>query len=666
VLGATAWWTQQERAKPSGSTDQAVLAVGEFLSKSDESTSAEAFETLVHMGLLRSEENLWVLDPQWLEHQRAKLADTSGSQNPSAIDVALAAHASHVLHGRLSFEDGVDRAECMLLDVRNGRTIAAWSESASSTRALAALVANRTLRTLLPSEASRLQKTDEVLATSNPDAWQTYIRAQRYRSEDRGDDYRRELESAVDLDSTFALAAYEYAMQSERQWPTATTRTMTELAWRHRSSLDLQRRLLIEAKRFEFEGKLQESIDILREVNRRWPEDVQTAEQLVSYLWYWGHTPEMNRVLKRSLVFFPESAELRSYNAFGLGFVGDLDRAQREFEYVLSRQTEELGADSKTAVNTLDNLIEVSLVSGARDKAAKLLARPEAEGVWFSIRRAELLMCGGRLREAVDLLRSKGADDPANPDFRAFMAQEAACFAHLLCEAGRTSEYLSLADSLNAMMNGAYFPFMFGTLFEYDRSDLIRTELDFDEGLKATRRAYPPLIARAVELAAAVEIALIDNRLKAARDSVEALTDHVHKPGVPGGWIGGVQELRTRVALAEGDGSRALDEILSLAARGHDALVWSDIGFRSLYAQALDAAGRHEEAANYLERLLENYQGRALSRLALARIQRKLGRIDSSRANYQRFLVGWSDAEPDNPTLLEARREFQELKETAD
>ena len=47
--------------------------------------------------------------------------------------------------------------------------------------------------------------------------------------------------------------------------------------------------------------------------------------------------------------------------------------------------------------------------------------------------------------------------------------------------------------------------------------------------------------------------------------------------------------------------------------------------------------------------------------LALARVQRQLGKTREARASYQKFFEIFKDADPDLPLLLQAKEEFGKL-----
>ena len=52
----------------------------------------------------------------------------------------------------------------------------------------------------------------------------------------------------------------------------------------------------------------------------------------------------------------------------------------------------------------------------------------------------------------------------------------------------------------------------------------------------------------------------------------------------------------------------------------------------------------------------------ALARLGLARAAKLSGDSEGSRRAYEEFLDAWKNADPDTPTLQQARHEYEALK----
>ena len=123
--------------------------------------------------------------------------------------------------------------------------------------------------------------------------------------------------------------------------------------------------------------------------------------------------------------------------------------------------------------------------------------------------------------------------------------------------------------------------------------------------------------------------------------------------------------VRAAIRLNAGDGQGALD-----ALEPADPYELSGITSYDLtYARALAylRLKRPSEAAASFQKII-NRPGldwssicKPLARLGLARAAAMAGDADAARRDYQDFLAGWKDADPDLPVLLEAKREYAAL-----
>ena len=123
----------------------------------------------------------------------------------------------------------------------------------------------------------------------------------------------------------------------------------------------------------------------------------------------------------------------------------------------------------------------------------------------------------------------------------------------------------------------------------------------------------------------------------------------------------------TAAALARGDHAAAADAI-----RAAQAFERSRPGVALLRGRALFGAGRMEEAAAAFQFTLDNRfvvepsTVATAARIWLARARAKLGDPAAARRHYQDAFAAWKDADPDIPLLVEARKEYAALQETAD
>jgi eukaryotic-like serine/threonine-protein kinase len=116
-------------------------------------------------------------------------------------------------------------------------------------------------------------------------------------------------------------------------------------------------------------------------------------------------------------------------------------------------------------------------------------------------------------------------------------------------------------------------------------------------------------------------------------------------------------------ALARGDAGAALEALKPVESSETAfprVLIWR--------GRALLALGRTDDAVAAFRRAIDLRYGAEpsplvpIARVWLARALAKSGNVDGARRSYQEFLDGWTEADPDVPILVAARRELAAIK----
>ena len=109
--------------------------------------------------------------------------------------------------------------------------------------------------------------------------------------------------------------------------------------------------------------------------------------------------------------------------------------------------------------------------------------------------------------------------------------------------------------------------------------------------------------------------------------------------------------LRAQIALAEEDFESALYHA-SLMKNSRSITIQS----LELEARIFHLAGRHGEAEKAYHDLLRIFAGHVLSHYNLGVLLQETGRISEAKAELEKFLDAWSDADPGSFWLDDARR----------
>ncbi len=107
------------------------------------------------------------------------------------------------------------------------------------------------------------------------------------------------------------------------------------------------------------------------------------------------------------------------------------------------------------------------------------------------------------------------------------------------------------------------------------------------------------------------------------------------------------------IALNEGRGEEAI--ALFQQALTHRAPSWHFEDFEDCLGIAYLKLGRYDEAIAEFERVLQLSPNYPRARFHIARAYREKGMSEEAKANYQRFLTEWKNADADLPEIVEAR-----------
>ncbi|UCG52131.1 MAG: protein kinase [Candidatus Latescibacterota bacterium] len=646
------------------SLEDFALAVVDFrnlVHPNDPTTSAE-ITGLLHVGLVEKNP-IRVVSPDLLHDLRRRLfGSTRGPiEDDQILEVARKSGATMHLSGKIRTGAG-QYAMWQLVDTRNGESLAAQRVEGDN---LVSLV-DQILAGVLPviAQACGLDEPDATptvseLTTASPEAYRHYIGGILAYEKDRINEAIRELNKAVRLDSSFALALLELSRihYRARVLDLERARQYADMAWELRAHLGIKHRMVLEAHREHLEHRDVDAMSTYREILARWPDDRETLRNLSELLiWDW-RLDEAAVVCKQGFTLYPDEL------GFGISYercLSSLGRRQEALEAAqtcVQREPEDLYAWEELG----HRYLEMGLQESAEDAFRRAIEiDPEA----LSSRRS-LAWCEyskGNVSRAIEIYDqiSKGSDLLPTGVVAVLTENRFNLSLSLLhAEAGRYEESLEFFEKAGEYLSGPDMEMRVGR----DRCILLLRMGRFADVLEWTE----PLVTRdevspgrifATSLRAQAFVGL--DSLQAARSALREIS------AIGQQWPGTtrfmVLKITAQLALAGQKPEAALEALNEMRATGVFPGGLVDIEYREMLARAYRMAGRHDEAAQVLEELLWVCGGHAISHAQLGYVYDDLGRPADAIREYTTFLEMWSQADEGLPELEDARARLAALE----
>jgi tetratricopeptide (TPR) repeat protein len=638
-----------------------ALAVLDFrdLETPDDPTGSAGMMGLVQVGLVESSP-MRVISPEYLDDLRRRLF--GGGRGPiegaAALEVARRSGATLLLTGQMGMIGGASYVTWRLVDIASGENLAARRVEGVNQ----VLLADQIIAEVLPliaresgSEEPVTPPSVSALTTNSSEAYRHYVNGILAREEARTRDSVRELNEAVRLDTTFALAFFEISRTHNLDLEREDARVWADKAWEHRARLGIKDRMRLEAWRERVADKSVDAIETYREMLTRWPDDRKVLSDLSLVLFYnWYHN-EAVAVAAQGLVLYPDDPILGGAYGTSLAYVGRTDEALAAAKIHLKEDPDN--------PNAWDDLGQRYLAVGQPDSAEAAYRQAlqlDPQFVWSlqgigycDYSRGDL---DGAIATFEEILQS---DFLSRVDSLSIFADISFWPGLALCylEAGRFTKALEFYDSSWRTVSGPE------TARETEgRIQLLMRVGRPDEALRWAERLSSDANSDYVRLSAiryrARALVALDSL-----DAARAAADDLRALEQTSGRSEPFQLLRVSadIALAEGDAEAALDALREMARRGVPLGGLKDIERRESTARALHLAGRGKEAAAVLEEMLRIYGSHAFGRHQLGQVYEAMGRPAQARQQYESFLDAWARADPDLPSVADARSRLQAL-----
>ncbi len=489
------------------------------------------------------------------------------------------------------------------------------------------------------------------LTTASPEAFRHFAAAKLAYDEMRLEDARRELGTAVSLDSTFGLAHAEMAKVHVRLQDPPQALAAAERAWALRARLGVRDRLKLEMLRARLGGEQQTLLASSEEILARWPEDKDALTALSISKWRDGFLEDALGFSVRALGHYPDDRDIQTNHVYILAGLGRLDEALAAIRAHVERFPDN--------PNAWDSLGDIHLRRAEPDSAEAAFRKALAlsPGFWASERNlVHTDYLRGELQAAIAACEQK-LRAGGNP---VWMTKMWAWWLGIYYQAA--GRYADTDELYRGLLAGELDPLSAATLRHWRAIaqlyagrptealmtlEELRDELEGNEDL---RRGWT--LTRGWVL---TEL----GSLPAARSALAEVEANASERGPHSAARAQALDLAARLALAEGDAEFAASLAEQSLRIGAGALPpqW----LSEVQIEAYRRLGRAKKALAAVRQWQRQAGGWARYHYLLGQLLEEQGETDQAAAAYERFLEMWAGADPDRPELADARARLAAL-----
>jgi tetratricopeptide (TPR) repeat protein len=626
----------------------------------------EGLTELLNIGLLESAPVRMTSREYLYDLRRRMFGSREGPLGPDeALAVSRRAGIAYLLAGQLITDGKGDLATWRLIEVESGANIAANQVRGDSWTELADGVIRGAVTALtghLGSDEPIIPVTVADLTTTYPEAYEAFVAGQVHLRNLQYEAARQSLTSAVDIDSTFALAHFSlsriYSNVHGGIGDGRLTAQHAEKAWRHRTRLGRKDRLRVKAWRAQLGYRMTEVRETFAEMHDQWPDDRELLMDQLEFLHHHWYFREGLAVATGAVEFYEDDPAVLDYQQDLMAAMGESDKALE-----VARRLTTLVPDEVSYWQELGSRwLELADPDQAAAAARAALER-DPDYLLGRIQLAQTRYVRGDLAGAVTAMETILADTSLGNGQRIMVLTSSSfrpSLTMLYGQAGRMRDALAAFDQAEALTGSP------GTrrAIQGRRHRFLLRHGEYEAALEWAGEILAgepgPSAWFNAAINGAVAYAQADS-LTAARAVVDSLYGREAS-------IGGLARfMARRGAIAVNLADDRPDSVLAVVAdiRGDGLMPGGafDLEIRLARARALAGSGQGAAAEEVLHDLLLVYGGCAPARLELALVLQANGKPREALAACEEFLAAWSDADPEAPALAVGRRLKKELSQ---
>ena len=493
-------------------------------------------------------------------------------------------------------------------------------EAASKENVLSALgTATSNLRQKLGESLSSIQKYDvkiEQATTSSLEALKAYAMGDEERTKGRTRESLVFYKRAVELDPNFAIAYARIGVHYFNQRELETTKQYIQKAYDLRDRVSERERLYITEKYYNYvTGEIDKAIETLQTWAKLYPDDFVPHNNLSIAYRILGRYDEALKESLEAVRLRPNNTAARTNVISNYSVLGRFDETEQAINELRKINPDQYVVHATTFV--------MAFMRG--DQAAM-----DREVEWAKGRPEEAEFTSLRAAQAMHLGKVKQSEELAQRAVGLFRAQH------------------RLENASNVLLSLA------GNLVVVDKCEqaknYVKVSMNLFEGEFGAANA-------------AMIYAACGDRSRA-----ETTMDAVRAAAPKNTFVVSILTPMLRAEIEKNRGNTAEAVQLLESVRSYD--LGDTIGLSNNYSRGnlYLQQRRANEAAAEFKKIVDNFGVNALSpfhplaRLGLARAAALNGDTAAARKSYQDFLAVWKDADPDLPALVQARKEYEQLK----
>jgi eukaryotic-like serine/threonine-protein kinase len=475
------------------------------------------------------------------------------------------------------------------------------------------------LRKRLGESLSSIQKYDvpiEQATTSSLDALKAYAMADEERTKGRARESLVLYQRAVELDQNFAMAYARIAVYHVNQDQLEAAKEWINKAYELRDRVSERERLYIAEKYYSYvTGEMDKTIETLQTWARLYPDDFVPRNNLaINYKLLGRHEESLKEALE-AVRLSPNTVSARENLTTAFIALGRFDEAEQS-----ARELQRINPDSPSA-----HFSKYFFGFLQRDQAAM-----DREVQW-----------------------ARGKPDEAQ--MTSFLAATA-MYSGKLKDAGELHKRaVDLFKTLNRNENAS------GELLNFATNLVLLEKCD---QAKANAKASLALFRGQFGLASSAMIYASCGDATQAEQLIEFARTNYPKNTVLSSIV--VPMLRAAVEKSRGNTAEAIRLLEQV--RAYDTGRFTGLGTRYMRGNLYLEQRMGNEAAAEFKKIVDSpgidplSPAHALSHLGLARAAVVNGDTAAARKSYQDFLAMWKDADGDLPVLVQAKKEYEQLK----